>query len=287
MDQGVDDRTPGWFWADNTLVDTYAARLGIHAFGVYMVMVRHLNGNNECWPSTATIGKKLGISRRTVVTSIQKLVDEGLVTVQAREIPGKGQVSNLYTIRRVDRPTPQVSDEPMQDVHTPMQEMHRGYEPDALPPMQEMHTNKTKGNKTNRTSGGGDARARGNETVMSGDEMDQVIEQMTALFQNPKQAKRLIAAVVKKQGRFTLADVEICRQWLARQTMERPLGKLHLLLDAGQIPTLEPSTPPPLIVNGVRRGPAMSTAPDYDMREAKRRGDEWRKKNAHLLVGLP
>src|SRR6187402_1112784 len=125
-DQGKDARKPGWFWADNCIIDRYAVKVGVHGVAVYMMLVRHLNRDGECWPSTATIARTLGISQRTVVTSIKRLVAENLVEVTERAAEKKGQISNLYTIHRVDPSAPDAPP-PMQEMHTPpMQEMHRG-----------------------------------------------------------------------------------------------------------------------------------------------------------------
>lgn len=176
--QGKDARRPGWFWADNTLIDVYAPRIGAHGIAVYMMLVRHLNGDGACWPSMATIARTLGISRRKVVDCIKRLQDEGLIDVENREADKKGTISNLYTIHRVGTPPP------VQEMHTPpVQEMHRGtdndqirvqdaalsvpcagdaqggvqemhtpYARDAQAPVQEMHTNKTKVNNTQLTT---------------------------------------------------------------------------------------------------------------------------------------
>jgi hypothetical protein len=134
---------------------------------------------------------------------------------------------------------------------------------------------------TNKRSGGGAREAQKAQPPRT--EEHQVLERLFAIFQTPKQPKRFVAAAIKRGG-FTLADVELCEAWLAAETYHGKVGKLANILDAGLLPTISTSPPPPLIVNGVRRGPQMSTAPGYDIHEAKRRGAA---RKAELLEGLP
>lgn len=135
---------------------------------------------------------------------------------------------------------------------------------------------------TNKRSGG--VRVREEKTPPPRTEEAEVLERLFVIFQTPKQPKRYAAAAIKRGG-FTLADVELCEAWLAQETYHGKIGKLANILEAGKLPTLQPpGPPPPLIVNGVRRGPQMSTAPGYNIDEAKRRGAA---RKAELLEGLP
>lgn len=57
-----------------------------------------------------------------------------------------------------------------------------------------------------------------------------------AIFENPKQIKRFIAAAAKTRGQFTLSDVEVCERWLNEQDFKGKVGTLHNILDAGKLP---------------------------------------------------
>ena len=62
-----DQRTMKRFWIDDAVYDTYAAQIGVYAYAVYTALVRHADTAQTCFPSYATIAKKLGISRRKVI----------------------------------------------------------------------------------------------------------------------------------------------------------------------------------------------------------------------------
>lgn len=266
--EGKDARRPPWFWADNKLVDDYAAKIGIHALGVYVVLVRHLNGDDECWPSTATIAKKLGISQRTVVKAIQTLKDEGLIEITPREQQGKGQISNLYTVHRLSSPVQDQPDTPMQEVHRGMQDMHRPYAPDAGAPMHDVHTNKTNKNKTQGTSGG---------VAPDGE----IVQRLKALTYDDRQINTIFAAAAGRGG-FTLADVELGERWIDEQRPEwtGKFGKLYNIWKAGDVPVLTRTGS----TRSSRVGPVLGGAPEYTEAEAKQRGAA---RKAELLKGLP
>jgi predicted transcriptional regulator len=95
---GVDARRPGWFWADNEILDEHAAKVGVRAFAVYMALARFVNSDAACWPSTDRIAKLLGMSRPTVSKAIHSLHEHGLITIEERVASGKGQISHRYTL---------------------------------------------------------------------------------------------------------------------------------------------------------------------------------------------
>lgn len=57
-----------------------------------------------------------------------------------------------------------------------------------------------------------------------------------AIFENPKQIKKFIAAAVGTRGAFTIADVETCERWLSEQDFRGKVGALNNILEAGQLP---------------------------------------------------
>ena len=117
--QGIDARRPGWFWAENRIIDEYAANIGIVALGVYIALVRHVNSDGECWPSTATLARKLKISQRQVFREIATLQRYGLVSIEQRAEDKKGTISNRYTVHHLDQIKPDHTP-PMTHSHTPL-----------------------------------------------------------------------------------------------------------------------------------------------------------------------
>jgi biotin operon repressor len=76
--------------------DLYSADIGVNAIAVYGVLAIHVNGKTgECWPSYATIGKRLGLSRMTVYRAIKVLEENGFVLIENHHKDGK---SNTYTL---------------------------------------------------------------------------------------------------------------------------------------------------------------------------------------------
>ena len=62
--------------------------------------------NDQCWPSYATIGAAVGMSRKTVQKHIGTLIDKGLVRAEYTSVFVHGQKVNgnlLYTIRSVEQ----------------------------------------------------------------------------------------------------------------------------------------------------------------------------------------
>jgi len=91
----VDDRRPGWHWISNWVIDDYAAKIGVYAFGVYVAIVRH---GSPSWPSVRRIAKQLGISTRTVVNGIRVLEEHGLIRVERGKRPDGSNLSNVYHV---------------------------------------------------------------------------------------------------------------------------------------------------------------------------------------------
>lgn len=152
MDQVREGRKPGWFWADNKILDVYAKEIGPHATLVYMALVRHLNADGQCWPSFQYLANMLGMSRRTVMRSIEVLDKAGLITVEERYTDKKGQTTNCYTILDMQDIT---AHEPRAASPVPpVTESHSPHATESLPPVTESHSNKTYMNKTQGTSGG-------------------------------------------------------------------------------------------------------------------------------------
>ena len=80
-----------------------AGDLLVHIYLQYQKGVR----SGQCWPSYATIGKAVGMSRKTVQKHIGSLVDKGLVQTEETTIRRKnGFVYNgslLYTLKPIQQ----------------------------------------------------------------------------------------------------------------------------------------------------------------------------------------
>lgn len=116
-----DRRTEKRYFVDNVIVDDYGPIIGPYGLAVYNVLVRHSNADTgrNSWPSHKTIAKKAGCSVSKVKEVIGQFVELGLVAINSRYKPGKGQLSNEYLILEppslppaTTTPSPQGSDTP-------------------------------------------------------------------------------------------------------------------------------------------------------------------------------
>lgn len=64
---------------------------------VFCILMKHMDSNNECYPSMRTISKKYGMSTTTVSKCISSLEEKHVIIKQTRTIDGKN-ISNLYKI---------------------------------------------------------------------------------------------------------------------------------------------------------------------------------------------
>lgn len=96
----IDRRRRGFFMIDNEIVDD--ARLTHKEMAVYMVLCRHLNQETgSCFPSLPTIGKKVGMSKNTVIKALNTLIEIGYVTKEKRSSKEQGDMSNVYYVNDV------------------------------------------------------------------------------------------------------------------------------------------------------------------------------------------
>lgn len=96
--QYVTDGRPGVFWMHDAIYDHYAPRIGVYGIAVYGMLCRRANAEKHCWPSLNRMAKDLGISRPTVVSALDTLQKEGLISRRQREEEGKGHISTSYTL---------------------------------------------------------------------------------------------------------------------------------------------------------------------------------------------
>ena len=81
---------------DNDIIDDMA-HIGVYGYAVYSVIKRHLNQKtSQCNPSYATIARKIGIDRGTVIRYVKKLKALGLLSPDLRFKEDGSQSSNQY-----------------------------------------------------------------------------------------------------------------------------------------------------------------------------------------------
>ncbi len=82
---------------DNEIIDDYLPRIGTYGYTIYSVIKRHLNQKSgQCNPSYATIARKIGIDRGTVIRYVKKLKALGLLSPDLRFKEDGSQSSNQY-----------------------------------------------------------------------------------------------------------------------------------------------------------------------------------------------
>jgi hypothetical protein len=82
---------------DNEIIDDYLPQIGTYGFTIYSVIKRHLNQKSgQCNPSYATIARRIGIDRGTVIRYVKKLKALGLIAPDLRFKEDGSQSSNQY-----------------------------------------------------------------------------------------------------------------------------------------------------------------------------------------------
>lgn len=67
------------------------------AYAVLGALCSYANEQGSCWPSIDSLSKRTGISRRTIIRSLKKLCEVGLISRLQRYASG-GRTSDLYQI---------------------------------------------------------------------------------------------------------------------------------------------------------------------------------------------
>lgn len=132
----------GYFKVNNDILDKYGQKLGPMGFTIYSCLIRH-NGKNGCFPSHKRISNITGISKRTVIKYIAIIEEIGLVKVKRnKKNNGENEVNNYIFISKTGSATDTLGS--ATDALGSANERNRV--------VRQMHTNKTKDNKTNITS---------------------------------------------------------------------------------------------------------------------------------------
>ncbi|HDR8448219.1 TPA: helix-turn-helix domain-containing protein [Bacillus cereus] len=133
-----DERIRSFFILDNEVVDD--ERLTHKEMAVYIMLCRHVNKETgACFPSLSTIGKKVGMSKNTVIKSLNILIEMGYVTKEKRASKEQGNMSNCYCINDVHQ------------LNRGVQEMNGACSGDERRLVHEVSTNNTNINNTKLT----------------------------------------------------------------------------------------------------------------------------------------
>ncbi|MCL0063449.1 helix-turn-helix domain-containing protein [Peptococcaceae bacterium] len=89
-------RKTGFFIADNVIFDR--KDLSANEKLVYLYFCRRANSENKAWPSYQRIADDSGLSRRTVIDVIKKLINKNLLKKNTRLDPSGNHASNEYTL---------------------------------------------------------------------------------------------------------------------------------------------------------------------------------------------
>lgn len=140
------------FQIDDQFLGGWAAKVGIYGVGVYVVLCRHADKNQSCFPGIKTIAKMLNISEASTKRAINGLEKLNIIR---RERVGKRQSNTYYLLdKRVwksdssdravtqeadegsDRPAVEAPTEPLRDTHekeTSPLSNDKGEQPEVAP----------------------------------------------------------------------------------------------------------------------------------------------------------
>jgi hypothetical protein len=91
---------------ENSIIDNMA-QIGVYGYAVYSAIKRHINQKSgDCYPSYATIARKIGIDRGTVIRYVKKLKALGLISSQLRFKEDGSPTSNQYNFDKGGCPKP-------------------------------------------------------------------------------------------------------------------------------------------------------------------------------------
>jgi hypothetical protein len=116
-----DERPEGWFRIDHALLEEYGKDMGPYGIAVYTALAHHVNAQRSCWPSYARLARLTGMSRVTVIATIEKLERLGLIRKELRKVEGMDEnTTNRYILGPLTAVVPLPRAEVVKDVN------HRG-----------------------------------------------------------------------------------------------------------------------------------------------------------------
>jgi hypothetical protein len=91
---------------ENSIIDNMA-KIGVYGYAVYSAIKRHLNQKTgDCYPSYATIARKIGIDRGTVIRYVKKLKTLNLISPLLRFKEDGSPTSNQYNFQGTQKGVP-------------------------------------------------------------------------------------------------------------------------------------------------------------------------------------
>ncbi len=108
MEEIRENRTKGWFWAENALIDR--EDIGAYEKLIYMALARFADSSGKCFPSLDLLMKKCSIGNKSTLRKyLIRLEEKGLIKIIKRE--GKG---SIYYLNNVE---PEPKKEPVPNSH--------------------------------------------------------------------------------------------------------------------------------------------------------------------------
>jgi hypothetical protein len=93
----------GFAWVGYDLIDAYGKELGPHGLAVYLALCRFAGyDSQQCYIAHRRVTELTGIGRTTVVATLHRLRDLGLIGIEER-VDERGQHVNRYTLRPCPR----------------------------------------------------------------------------------------------------------------------------------------------------------------------------------------
>ena len=108
MEKIRENRTKGWFWVENALIDR--EDIGAYEKLIYMALARFADSSGKCFPSLDLLMEKCGIGNKSTLRKhLTMLEEKGLVKIIKRD--GKG---SIYYLNNVE---PEPKKEPVPNSH--------------------------------------------------------------------------------------------------------------------------------------------------------------------------
>ena len=92
-----DRRQAHWFWMHDTIVDR-GPQLGAYGIAVYAALARHAERDEQTQTSLSRLAKTLGLSRPTIVKTLNVLIEHGLITREKTVTVNGDSRTNRYIL---------------------------------------------------------------------------------------------------------------------------------------------------------------------------------------------
>jgi hypothetical protein len=219
------------FWEDPTI-----GTLSVPARLLFLGMMSHADdeGRLEVEPRyirRAVFGFDEDITTGLVACYLAE-IRELCRSVRFYEVDGRGLAAFINWRRYQYIQKPQASKLPAPPEYAATVPVTDDYDNGIVP----LQTNRIERNRIEKNGGEENARVASSPSPSLASVPTNVEARLFTIFENPKQIKKFIAAAVGSRGAFTIADVEVCEQWLSEQNFAGKIGTLNNILAAGQLP---------------------------------------------------